>query len=81
MRGALAYYTCDAGHRLAVGEHGRSATPLRVCLENGRWNGTTPKCVPLEGIYMIAKMCRAKKQIVVPKKVHCLNRLVLLTCR
>lgn len=49
MRGALAYYVCDARHMLAVGERGRFVTPLRVCLENGTWNGATPTCVALEG--------------------------------
>jgi len=50
MRGALAYYTCDTGHRLAVASHGSSVTQVRACQENGRWNGTAPVCVPLEGI-------------------------------
>ena len=78
MRGALAYYTCDTGHQLAVASHGSSVTQVRVCRENGRWNGTAPVCVPLEGISCkcnisvknILNLCGHRKQRPTILKFH-----------
>lgn len=53
MQGALAYYSCNAGYQLALGEHGRS---LRACEANGRWNETAATCVPLKGIARIKSL-------------------------